>query len=124
MTQVYCPTCRRAEPVTFDPRYLRCGHTANPTTGKAERDKAVQRVSKGRELTVRKLEAYLISLKRPVSGDDATRWLDRNGYGGDYRLIGAVFHKARGWKPVGYVNSDIPRRHARPIRVWEYHATS
>jgi len=51
-----------------------------------------------------------------VNGDDATEWLDREGYKGDNRLVGAVFRS--GWEKVGTTKSRLPKRHARPISCW------
>lgn len=53
-----------------------------------------------------------------VNGDDASRYLDAIGYTGERRVIGSVFGQGRGWSLVTHIQSQVGRRHARPIACW------
>ena len=94
--------------------------------GERLRDEAVEQVSQGKRNWVADCRKAMVTLYRTrraqmplrlyVNGDDAVEWLEREGYTGDNRVVGAVFKG--GWQNVGTVKSRLPKRHARPITCW------
>jgi hypothetical protein len=101
--------------------------------GRQLRDDALGLLESSRATIIRRLRHAMIRLyeKRAlrrtlpfVNGDDATRWLDKHRCNKDYRLIGAVFRPKSGWKPIGYRNSRLKRRHARPVQCWQWKGDS
>lgn len=102
--------------------------------GQARATLAVERVRAKYPLTAQQLHLHLVrlwwerrdryarvlTLNPPrVSGDDAIEWLDGLGFGGDYRVVGAVFRRA-GWLKRGHAPSRHPRRHGRELVQWTW----
>jgi len=92
-------------------------------SGRMARDAAIARVISNNEsvvATLRGIARILAQRRGVVTMDDVRQVANDYGIVPDHpNVFGAVFH-ARGWEPVGYVQSKIPTNRARVIRTWRY----
>lgn len=96
--------------------------------GRALRDAALDRFRD--PAIVAAVRAAMLALYRQragtlapyVTADDASEWVDlhRADYPGDRRFLGQVFRPGSGWRACGWEESRLARRHARPVRQWEW----
>ena len=88
------------------------------------RDKALQSFTTYREAVVFALREYAWKLWQrtgePLSVNDLRGELARLEYDGDPRILGAVFMKSAGWRPVGHTMVKGSKAHAREVKTFAY----
>ena len=88
------------------------------------RDEALKKFTTYREAVVHSLRQRARLLwdltREPISVNDLRDELARLEYDGDPRILGAVFMKSAGWRPVGHTMVKGSKAHAREVKTFAY----
>ena len=89
--------------------------------GRAEREVVLNRMAvTGKDILprLRAVARIVATITGTTTVNDIRPMLAELGYTGDPRILGAVFRGPE-WEPAGFDQTDNPKAHARPIRVFK-----